>query len=42
MSATSITLHKFFIDLLAVCVNNIAIKFVHTGEKRWNIAIKVK
>ena len=40
--AAIITLQKFFIDLFAVFVNNLSVKHVHLGEKRWNIIIALK
>jgi len=42
MSATIITLHKFFIDRFSIFVNNLPIKHVHPGEKRWTRAMAVK
>jgi len=42
MSAFIIALHKFFIDLFSILVNNLLIKHVHSGEKRWNCVIVVK
>lgn len=40
--AAIITLHKFFIDWFAVFMNNLPIKLVHPGEKRWNRATAAK
>ena len=40
--AAIITLQKFFIDLFAVFVNNLSVKHVHLGEKRWNRVMAVK
>ena len=40
--AAIITLHKFFIDRFAVLVNNLPVKHVHPGEKRWNRATAAK
>jgi hypothetical protein len=42
MSATIITLHKFFIDGFTIFVNNLSVKHVHPGEKRWNKVMVVK
>ena len=36
------TLQKFFIDQFGVFANNIPIKHVHPGEKRWNHATAAK
>jgi hypothetical protein len=36
------TLQKFFIDRFAVLVNNLPVKHVHPGEKRWNRATAAK
>jgi len=40
--AAIITLQKFFIDRFAVFVNNLPIKHVYPGEKRWNRATAAK
>ena len=40
--AAIITLQKFFIDRFAVFVNNLPIKHVDLGEKRWNRATVAK
>ena len=40
--AAIITLQKFFIDRFAVLVNNLPVKHVHPGEKRWNRAVAAK
>jgi hypothetical protein len=42
MSATIITLHKFFIDRFSILVNNLSVKHMHPGEKRWNRVMAVK
>jgi len=42
MSATIITLHKFFIDRFSIFVNNLSIKHLRSGEKRWKRAVAVK
>jgi hypothetical protein len=42
MSTTIITLPKFFIDRFAVFMNNLPVKHVHPGEKRWNRVMAMK
>jgi hypothetical protein len=42
MSATIITLHKFFIDRFSIFVNNLAVKHMNPGEKRWNHLMAMK
>jgi hypothetical protein len=40
--AAIITLHKIFIDWFAGFMNNLPIKHVDLGEKRWNRAMAAK
>jgi hypothetical protein len=42
MSATIITLHKFFIDRFSHFVNNLSIKHAHPGEKHGTRVTAVK